>query len=60
MNFVDMVLETLKQSKQKFWTQDQILKMTGAQVGFDKRAVLGAIDELIKQDLLEQEAVSTK
>lgn len=56
MNFVDMVLETLKQSKQKFWTQDQILKMTGAQVGFDKRAVLGAIDELIKQDKLVRSA----
>lgn len=56
MNFVDMVLETLKQSKQKFWTQDQILKITGVQVGFDKRAVLGAIDELIKQDKLVRSA----
>ncbi|MBQ7579197.1 MAG: ribonuclease R [Clostridia bacterium] len=52
MNFVDYVYKKIEESNQKFLTSDQILKLCGAQVGFDKMAVASAIKELVKKDKL--------
>lgn len=52
MNFLDYVEQTIKNSNQKFFTIDQIIKLCGMKVGFDKRAVIGAVSELEKQDKL--------
>ncbi len=56
MNFVDTIEQMLRNSKQKYFTVDQIMKICGFTVGFDRRAVIGAIDELIKRDRLVKTA----
>ena len=56
MNFVDTVLEKIKQSKQKYLSFDQIMKLCGLGVGFDKRALDMAINELVKKDKLVRTA----
>ncbi|MBQ7453270.1 MAG: ribonuclease R [Clostridia bacterium] len=56
MNFVDTVYERIKGSKQKFFSEDQIMKLCGAEVGFDKMAVAGAVKELVRQDKLVKSA----
>lgn len=56
MNFVDTIEQMLRNSKQKYFTLDQIIKLCGFTVGFDKRAVIGAVDELVKRDKLVKTA----
>lgn len=56
MNFVDKVFETIKESRQKYVTIEQINKMMGIRSGFDKQAVAAAVNELIKRDLLVKSA----
>ena len=56
MNFVDYVYKKIEESNQKFLSTDQILKICGAQVGFDKMAVSSAINELVKKDRLVKSA----
>jgi len=49
MNFIDSVLEKIRASKQKYFTIDQIVKLCGFGVGFDRRAVDMAVNELVKR-----------
>ena len=56
MNFVDKVFETIKESRQKYLTIDQINKIMGIRSGFDKQAVASAINELVKRDMIVKSA----
>jgi len=56
MIFVDYVKQRIQESNQKFLSLDQILKLCGAQVGFDKMAVVSAVNELTKKDVLVKSA----
>jgi len=56
MNFIDSVLEKIRASKQKYFTIDQIVKLCGFGVGFDRRAVDMAVNELVKHDKLVKTA----
>ena len=56
MNFLDTVLEKIKQSKQKYLTTDQIMRLCGLNIGFDRRALDMAINELCRKDKLVRTA----
>ena len=52
MNFTEAVLEKIESSKMKLFTTDDVIRIMGFKGGFDKRAVEGAVKELVRQDKL--------
>jgi len=52
MNFTEVLLNKIESSKLKLFSTDDVYKIMGFKNGFDKRAVEGALRELVRQDKL--------
>ena len=52
MNFTEVVLKKLQDSKLKLFAIDDVYKIMGFKAGFDKRALESAVKELVREDKL--------
>ncbi|MBQ9790140.1 MAG: ribonuclease R [Clostridia bacterium] len=52
MNFTEVLLKKIQESKLKLFAIDDVYKLLGFKAGFDKRAVEAAMRELVRQDKL--------
>ena len=52
MGFKDKIVEVISSRKQKLMSFDEIAKYMGLVSGFDKQALAGALNDLVREDKL--------